>query len=64
MAKNLVIIPTYKEAENISRMLDAVIALPVRFDVLVVDDGSPDETASIVESFKARYPGQIFLMQR
>ncbi|MEO7174527.1 MAG: polyprenol monophosphomannose synthase [Saprospiraceae bacterium] len=40
------------------------MALPVRFDVLVVDDGSPDETASIVESFKARYPGHIFLMQR
>jgi len=46
--KNIVIIPTYNEKENIEAVTEAVLALPSGFDVLIVDDGSPDGTASIV----------------
>lgn len=45
-------------------MLDAVQALPVPFDVLVVDDGSPDGTSEIVREKSAEYPNRIFLLQR
>lgn len=64
MSKNLVIIPTYNELENIGKMLDAVMALPVAFDVLVVDDGSPDGTSEVVREKKAEYPHRIYLLQR
>lgn len=64
MSKNLVIIPTYNEFENVGKMLDAVQALPVPFDVLVVDDGSPDGTSEIVREKSAEYPNRIFLLQR
>ena len=45
MPESLVIIPTYNEIENIERMLDTVMSLERPFDVLIVDDGSPDGTA-------------------
>ena len=61
---SLVIIPTYNEIENIQRMLDAVMALEPSFDVLVVDDGSPDGTAEIVKENQAAYPHRIHLLQR
>ncbi|MBK8566661.1 MAG: polyprenol monophosphomannose synthase [Saprospiraceae bacterium] len=64
MSKNLVIIPTYNELENIGKMLDAVMALPVAFDVLVVDDGSPDGTSAVVREKSADYPQRIYLLQR
>jgi dolichol-phosphate mannosyltransferase len=47
--KNLVIIPTYNEKENIEAIIDAVSSLPVPFDILVVDDNSPDGTGNIVQ---------------
>lgn len=47
---SLVIIPMYNERENAAAIIDAVIGLPVRFDVLVIDDNSPDGTAAIVQS--------------
>ena len=51
----IVIIPTYNEMENITAMLDKVMSLEVDFDVLVVDDNSPDGTADLVkEKQKAR----------
>ena len=49
MRENLVIIPTYNERENINAILEKVLSLPIRFDVLIVDDGSPDGTAEIVK---------------
>ena len=49
MNKNLVVIPTYNEKENIALIIDAVLSLPVLFDILVVDDNSPDGTADIVK---------------
>ena len=52
--RKLVIIPTYNEKENISAMIDKVFSLPEAFEMLVIDDGSPDGTAAIVK--KRRYP--------
>ena len=46
--KKLVIIPTYNERENVSRMISKVMSLDGAFDLLVVDDGSPDGTGGIV----------------
>mgnify|MGYP000786095943 CR=1 FL=1 len=46
--RKLVIIPTYNEKENISAMIDKVFSLPEPFEMLVIDDGSPDGTAAIV----------------
>ena len=46
MNDSLVIIPTYNERENVVRMLETVMGLEFPFDVLVVDDGSPDGTAA------------------
>lgn len=64
MSDSLVIIPTYKERENVVRMLETVMDLEPAFDVLVVDDRSPDGTAELVEEVKQRYPDRIFLMKR
>ena len=64
LSKNLVIIPTYNELENVGKMLETVMELPVPFDVLVVDDGSPDGTSAVVREKSADYPGRIFLLQR
>lgn len=64
MSDVLVIIPTYNEIENISRMLDTVMALPDGFDVLVIDDGSPDGTADAVKSKMGEYPGRINIEER
>lgn len=60
----LVIIPTYNERENISAILNAVFELPGDFHVLIVDDGSPDQTAQLVLSLMHAYPGRLFLEER
>ncbi|MDE6304502.1 MAG: polyprenol monophosphomannose synthase [Paramuribaculum sp.] len=60
----LVLIPTYNEKENIAAIIDAVMALPHRFDVLVIDDGSPDGTASIVKEKMKELPGRIHILER
>lgn len=64
MRTSLVIIPTYNEAENIEAIIGAVLALPSGFDVLVVDDGSPDGTAQLVEAQAAANEGRVHLMKR
>ncbi|MEZ5011135.1 MAG: polyprenol monophosphomannose synthase [Bacteroidales bacterium] len=63
MGKNLVIIPTYNEKENIAAMIRAVSSLPVKFDILVVDDNSPDGTAAIVEEMQVE-PVRLHLIKR
>ena len=60
MEKALVIIPTYNEAENIKKVIEATIK-EKKFDVLVVDDSSPDGTATIVKEIIKSYPKKIFL---
>lgn len=62
--KALVVIPTYNEAENIERIIEAVLSQPGGFDVLVVDDNSPDGTADLVIKCMERFPGRVELLQR
>lgn len=64
MRQNIVIIPTYNEKENIAAMLDKVLSLLEPFDILIVDDGSPDGTASIVKSYQVQHPERIHLLER
>lgn len=64
MSNALVIIPTYNEIENISKMLDTVMNLNEAYDVLIVDDGSPDGTAQVVREKMERFSGRIHLEQR
>ncbi len=61
----LVIIPTYNEKENIEAIITAVMSLPIEFNVLVIDDGSPDGTADIVKRLMADpYKGRVFIVER
>lgn len=60
----LVIIPTYNEKENISRILESIFSLQQDFHVLVIDDNSPDGTGAIVQALMPVYPEQLFLEQR
>ncbi len=63
MSDSLVIIPTYNEKGNIERMVRKVFSLPKPFDLLIIDDGSPDGTADIVKSLQVEFPS-LHLMQR
>ena len=61
----LVIIPTYNEKENIEAIITAVMSLPIEFNVLVIDDGSPDGTADIVKRLmEGPYKGRVFIVER
>jgi len=60
----VVVIPTYNEAASIRRVLARVRALPVRVDVIVVDDGSPDGTADLVREEASAHPGTVYLVER
>ncbi|MDR0510330.1 MAG: polyprenol monophosphomannose synthase [Rikenellaceae bacterium] len=62
--KKIVIIPTYNERENIAAMIDKVFSLPEPFDLLVIDDGSPDGTAGIVRAHQANHPNSLHLIER
>lgn len=62
--KNLVIIPTYNELDNIRPMIEKVFSLSEPFDLLVIDDGSPDGTAAVVKERQAAYPGRLHLIER
>ena len=62
--EKLVIIPTYNEKENIERMIDKVMSLPGDFNLLIVDDGSPDGTAQIVKDLQLKYPERIYIVER
>lgn len=61
---SVVIIPMYNEKENAASIIDAVIALPHQFDILVIDDNSPDGTAKIVKAKQQEYPGRVHLIER
>lgn len=63
-ADAVVIIPMYNECENAAAIIDAVMALKVPFDVLVIDDNSPDGTADIVKEKMRQYPGRIDIIER
>jgi len=62
--EKLVIIPTFNEKENISKIIDVVIGLQLNYHILIIDDNSPDGTAEIIKTLIPRYPGQLFLEER
>ena len=64
MSKNLVIIPTYNEIENIEKMIRTVFELPRLVEVLIVDDGSPDGTANKVKELQKEYVGKLHIEER
>ncbi len=64
MSDSVVIIPTYNEKENIEKIVRKVFSLETDFDILVVDDGSPDGTGAIVRSLQNEFPGRLFLEER
>ena len=66
MAKSdsVIVIPTYNEKENIEKMIRTLLALEHSFDVLVVDDGSPDGTGAIVKGLQTEFPDRVFLIER
>ena len=64
MSDGLVLIPTYNERENVELIIRKVMSLPRAFDVLIVDDGSPDGTAAIVRGLQAQFSGRLFLEER
>jgi dolichol-phosphate mannosyltransferase len=61
---SLVIIPTYNEIENVERMIRTVMALPEPFEILFVDDGSPDGTAKKIKELQNDFAGRIHLLER
>ena len=61
---SVVIIPMYNECENASAIIDAVISLEHDFDILVIDDNSPDGTADIVKKKMQQYPGRVHIIER
>jgi len=64
MTAGIVIIPTYKEIENIERIIHAVFQLPSQFHVLIIDDNSPDGTFQKVAELQQQYAGKLFLEVR
>ena len=64
ISKSIVIIPTYNESENISILLGKITNLSIFFNVLVVDDSSPDGTAALVKEYTNKYKSRIFLESR
>lgn len=64
MSPNLVIIPTYNEKENIENIIRAVFALEVAFELLIIDDGSPDGTANIVKQLQKEFPDRLHILER
>lgn len=64
MSDSIVIIPTYNEKENIEAITRAVFNLPKEFDILIIDDGSPDGTASIVKRLQTEFPERLHLVER
>lgn len=64
MSDSLVIIPTFNEKENVERMIRKVFSLSVPFNLLIVDDGSPDGTADIVKKLMQEFSGRLFIEER
>ncbi|MBC6989215.1 polyprenol monophosphomannose synthase [Hymenobacter sp. BT491] len=64
MNDGLVLIPTYNERENAELIIRKVFSLPKAFDVLIIDDGSPDGTAEIVRRLQGEFPNRLFLEER
>ena len=64
MSDSIVIIPTYNEKENAESIIRAVFGLEKDFDVLIIDDGSPDGTADIVKGLQSEFSGRLHIIER
>ena len=64
MMAKLIIIPTYNEKENIEKIILKVFSLDIDFDILIVDDGSPDGTADIVKKIQKSYSKNLHIVER
>lgn len=64
MKECIVVIPTYNEIENVEEIIRKIFSLPVNFDVLVIDDGSPDGTADRVKTLQQEFAGRLHLLER
>ena len=62
--RKIVIIPTYNEKENIERIIRKVFSLDGGFEILIIDDGSPDGTAAIVKSLQKKFPDRLNIIER
>ncbi len=63
-SNKIVIIPTYNEMENVEKMIRKVMSLPESFDLLIVDDGSPDGTGAIVKRLIPEFNSNLYLLER
>ena len=61
---SVVIIPTYNEKENAENIIRAVLGLDKKFNILIIDDGSPDGTAQIVKNLQKEFTDRLFLIER
>jgi dolichol-phosphate mannosyltransferase len=59
-----IILPTYNEAENLPKLVSALLSLPLNLSVLVVDDHSPDGTGEIADQWSTQYPNHVFVIHR
>jgi dolichol-phosphate mannosyltransferase len=64
MKESVIIIPTYNEILNIEAILRKTLSLPGNFDVLIIDDNSPDGTAGVVKDLQKEYNGRLHLLER
>jgi dolichol-phosphate mannosyltransferase len=64
MSDSIIIIPTYNEKENIEKMIRTIFSFDKVFHVVIIDDGSPDGTASIVETLMLEFPNRLFIEKR
>ncbi len=64
MDRKVVIIPTYNEKENIEAIVRKVFSLDGEYNVLIIDDGSPDGTAGIVKGIQEEFPERLFMIER
>jgi dolichol-phosphate mannosyltransferase len=62
--RKLILIPTYNEKENIKAIIEKIFSLEKNFEILIIDDGSPDGTAGIVKEQMKRYPDSLYLLER
>lgn len=64
MSESIVIIPTYNEKENIEKIIRSVFSLPEPFEILIIDDGSPDGTGAIVKRLQKEFPDTLHIIER
>jgi dolichol-phosphate mannosyltransferase len=64
VSDSIIIIPTYNERENIEKIIRKVISLPKEFDILIVEDSSPDGTGEIVKTLMKEFPERLFIEER